>query len=176
MNVLLSKTKDEINYFNNIKQNNSDNLEICRNCIFDLGKDFGLEHKKSIEEISISDFVVLTKKINTFLQGKENTVNSHISNITNIINSEDKEIIQKIISERKKLIKREKYQEILYKQKIEAEKRKFRTYKTDKNKLVIKGRKVFKEIPFFKKKMKIINKNIIDEYETLENYNFYFDN
>ena len=176
LNGILSKTKEEINYFNNIKQNNSENLEICRSCIFDLGKDLSLEQKKSIEEISISDFVALTKKIMTFIQGKEYTVNNHINNISNLINSEDKEIIEKIIYERKRTIKKEKYQEILYKQKIEAEKRKFRTYKTDKKRLVIKGRKVFKEIPFFKKKMKIVNKNINNNYETLENYNFYFDN
>ena len=176
MNDILSKTKDEINYFNNIKQNNSENLEICRNCIFDLGKDLNLVKNKNIEEISISDFVALTKKITTFLQGKEYMVNEYISNITNLIKSENKDIIEKIIYERKRLIKKEKYREFIFNQKIEAEKRKFRNNKIDKKKFIIKGRKVFKEIPFFKKEKKIINNHINNKCETLENFNFYFSN
>ena len=175
LNDLLSKIKEEINYFNNIKHHNEDNLEICKECLFDLGKDLNLESNNNYKDLSLSDFITLCKKISTFLEGKENNVIEYINDIKNIINSEDRKLILEIIDERKKLNKREKYREYINNQKIEAEKRKFRANLSNKN-VIFKGRKVFRDIPILKKKKINLKKNLNNEFEAYEYLNYSSDN
>ena len=106
---------------------------------------------------------------------KEEIALGYINNIKDLINSEDRKKILDIIDERKKLIKREKYSEYIYKQKIEAEKRKFKTNSSYIN-IVIKGRKAFRDIPIIKKKKVNVKKNINNELETFEYLNYSSDN
>ena len=175
LNDVLSMTNKEINYLNNIKQNNENNFEICKEYIYDLGKYFNLESNKCIKDLSISDFFTLSKKISNFVEKKENIALGYINNIMNLINSEDRKIITDIIDERKKLIKREKYREYIDNQKIEAEKRKFKTNSYNRN-IVIKGRKAFRDIPIIKKKKANIKKKINNEFEAFECLNYSSDN
>ena len=77
-------------------------------------------------------------------------------------------MVGEIINKRKKINKKEKYREYFENEKIEAEKRKFKSINA-KRKIVIKGRKVFQDIPIIKKKNKVYNKNIINnKNEALE--------
>ena len=174
LNDYLLKIKNEINDLDNIKKNNIMNLDICKKCIFDLGTYIGLEINKNIDEISPSEFTVLCKKIISFLSGKENLVNVHIYNIDNLLLSEEKEIIEDIIYKRKKLNKKEKYREYLYNLNLEAEKRKFKVNKIER-KIVIKGRQIFRPIPFIKKRKKELDKNINNENDSFEYFQYYSD-
>ena len=171
---IILKTNREINYIDNIKQNNLINLEACEECIFELGKYIGLEINKNIEEASLSEFDALCKAIILHLKDKEIIVNEYIDNINKVIISEDKEIIEEIINERKNNNKIEKYREYIHNQNLEAEKRKFKLNKRER-KVVIKGRKVFRDIPFIKKKKKEVNKNIDNENESFEYFRYSFD-
>ena len=95
--------------------------------------------------------------------------------VMDLINSEDRKIITDIIEQRKKLIKREKYREYIDNQKIETEKRKFKTNSYNRN-IVIKGRKAFRDIPIIKKKKANIKKKINNEFEAFECLNYSSDN
>ena len=174
LNDILLKTKEEINDLDNIKQNNLINLEICKKCIFDLGIYLGLEINNNVKEISLSEFAVLCKKIISFLKEKENIVNEYISNIDELIQRDENDFIWNIINERKKINKIEKYREYLYNQNIEAQKRKFKVNTIDR-KIVLKGRKVFRDIPIIKKKKKKLKIKINNENETFEYLHYYSD-
>ena len=171
---IIKKTNKEINYIDNIKQNNLINLETCEQCLFELGKYIGLEMNKNIKEISLSEFNSLGKEIIFHLKEKEEVTNEYIDNINDLILSEDKGIIEEIINDRKNFNKREKYREYIYNQKKEAEKRKFKVNKMDR-KIIIKGRKVFRDIPIIKKKKIELNKNIDNENESFEYFRYSFD-
>ena len=171
---IIKKTNKEINYIDNIKQNNLINLETCEQCLFELGKYIGLEMNKNIKEISLSEFNSLGKEIIFHLKKKEEITNEYIDNINDLILSEDKGIIEEIINDRKNFNKREKYREYIYNQKKEAEKRKFKVNKMDR-KIIIKGRKFFRDIPIIKKKKIELNKNIDNENESFEYFRYSFD-
>ena len=129
---------------------------------------------KNIKEISLSEFNSLGKEIIFHLKEKEEVTNEYIDNINDLILSEDKGIIEEIINDRKNFNKREKYREYIYNQKKEAEKRKFKVNKMDR-KIIIKGRKVFRDIPIIKKKKIELNKNIDNENESFEYFRYSFD-
>ena len=175
LNDVLSKTNKEINYLNDIKQNNETNFEIYKKYIYDLGKYLNLESNKCINDLSFPDFFILCKKISNFVEKKENIAFGYINNILELINSEDKKIIMGIIDERKKLTKKEKYREYIDNQKIEAIKRKFKINASNRN-IVIKGRKAFRDIPIIKKKKINIKENINNEFNSFEYLNYSSDN
>ena len=172
---ILSETNREINYLNDIKQNNETNFEMCKTYIYDLGADLNLEQKKDINDLSMSDFITLSTKISDYVEKAENTAIGYINDIKDIINSEDKKLIMEIIDERKKLNKREKYREYIDNQKMEAEKRKFKKNISHRN-IVIKGRKAFRDIPIIKKKKIKLKKNVNNEFESFEYLNYSSDN
>ena len=166
--ISLLEIHEEINNINKIKQQNLSDLELCSKCIYDLGQDFGLDLNKNYKDIPFSEFTLFCKRIISFLEGKENAINIYIDQINNLIKTEDKEMVGEIINKRKKINKKEKYREYFENEKIEAEKRKFKSINA-KRKIVIKGRKVFQDIPIIKKKNKVYNKNIINnKNEALE--------
>ena len=171
LNDAVSKTKEEINYFNNIKQNSLNNIDLCRDLIIDLSKFFELEKDITIKEIPISDLITLCKKIMLIIKGKENIASEYMNNINNIIKSEEKDIIENIINKRKQLNKKMKFIKYLDDQNIESQKRKFKDNKFERR-IVIRGRKVFRDIPIFKIKKEELKVNINNDNEAYEFFNY----
>ena len=173
LNKIKQTTNDSINYYSIIKQNSSLNLELGMKYILELSKEFGLEKNKTGEEISVSEFMSLCQNILSILEEKEVCINEHINTIENLINKEDdKENIEDIIFKRKIENKKNKFKEYIFTQQIEKDKKKF---KNKKERIILKGRKVFQDIPFYKKKKKKIKIKINNDYENYEFLNYFSD-
>ena len=160
LNEIISKTKEEINYLNLIKQNNLTDLKLCKDCISDLVNYFNLEKENNNQdggEISISELPMVSKKILFILKEKEININEHIDTITNLIQSEGKDIMEKTIDERKRLNKKIKFKENINDMNMKLEKRKFKVNKINW-KFIFKGRKVYRDFPYKKKKDEKIKK------------------
>ena len=97
---------------------------MVKNCIFDLGKYFGLENGTNFQETINYELPSLCHKILLLLKEKEHTVVEYIDNITNLIHGEDRDIILGIIGERKHLNKKLKFREYINSQNIESTKKK----------------------------------------------------
>ena len=160
LNEIISKTKEEINYLNLIKQNKLTDLKLCKDCISDLVNYFNLEKENNNQdggEISISELPMVSKKILFILKDKEININEHIDTITNLIQGEGKEIMEKTIDERKRLNKKIKFKEHINDMNMKLEKRKFKVNKINR-KFIFKGRKVYRDFPYKKKKDEKIKK------------------
>ena len=115
----------------------------------------------------------LCQNILSILEEKEVCINEHINTIENLINKEDdKENIEDIIFKRKIENKKNKFKEYIFTQQIEKDKKKF---KNKKERIILKGRKVFQDIPFYKKKKKKIKIKINNDYENYEFLNYFSD-
>ena len=166
----LKKDKKEANnmmtdYLNYDKKNNN-NIENYLEYINELGKEIGIDVNKNIKNANANEILESTQiceQILNFLGEKEHLINKNIKNIEDIINNgdeNDKELIENLIYERKKYNKKEKQIFLLKIQKNEEIQKRLKAIEKAR-KIVIRGRKVFKDIPVFKTKKKI--KKIIDD-------------
>ena len=166
----LKKDKKEANnmmtdYLNYDKKNNN-NIENYLEYINELGKEIGIDVNKNIKNANANEILESTQiceEILNFLGEKEHLINKNIKNIEDIINNgdeNDRELIENLIYERKKYNKKEKQIFLLKIQKNEEIQKRLKAIEKAR-KIVIRGRKVFKDIPVFKTKKKI--KKIIDD-------------
>ncbi len=158
----INKEKKDIylNYEKTAPQQNSE-LNNYLKYILELGETIGTVDKKfNKNKKTISDFVLLTQDTLKVLSEKEKEINGYINEIERIEEFGDKKLIQTIEMERKKDNKREKQLMLkLNQQQIEKNKR---TKAIERAKrLIIKGRKVPKELPIIKEKKKKIFKIFI---------------
>ena len=156
----INKEKKDIylNYEKTAPQQNSE-LNNYLKYILELGETIGTVDKKfNKNKKTISDFVLLTQDTLKVLSEKEKEINGYINEIERIEEFGDKKLIQTIEMERKKDNKREKQLMLkLNQQQIEKNKR---TKAIERAKrLIIKGRKVPKELPIIKEKKKKNNDN-----------------
>lgn len=122
--------------------------------ILELGTSLNVIDRKFFKtKKNITDYLTVAQDTLKLLAEKENIINGYINEIERIEEFEDKKLIQDIEQERKKDNKREKQLNVkLNQQQLEKQKR----IKAEERgrRLVIKGRKVPKEIPFLKEKKK----------------------
>ena len=124
-----------------------------------------------INNIEEEDYLSICEDAIKYLEQKEKIVNKYINQINDIFNCGNKEniqLIEKIINNRKKLNIRVKQLEFNKLQEKNKRKNAFKSLNSQK--IVLKGRKVPKKYPFFKKDNKNDNKiissneNLISEY------------
>ena len=166
----LKKDKKEANNmmidYLNYDIKNSNNIENYLEYINELGKEIGIDVNKNIKNANANEILESTQiceQILNFLGEKEHLINKNIKNIEDIINNgdeNDRELIENLIYERKKYNKKEKQIFLLKIQKNEEIQKRLKAIEKAR-KIVIRGRKVFKDIPVFKTKKKI--KKIIDD-------------
>ena len=166
----LKKDKKEANNmmidYLNYDKKNSNNIENYLEYINELGKEIGIDVNKNIKNANANEILESTQiceQILNFLGEKEHLINKNIKNIEDIINNgneNDRELIENLIYERKKYNKKEKQIFLLKIQKNEEIQKRLKAIEKAR-KIVIRGRKVFKDIPVFKTKKKI--KKIIDD-------------
>ena len=165
--------EDNINY--DIKKTNE--IENYVEYINEFAKEIGINLNKNQKISKTNDILessYICEQIINFLGEKERLINENIKNIEDIINNgdeKDKELIESLIYERKKLNKKEKQMIVLKLQKLEENKKRLKAVEKAK-KVVIRGRKVFPDIPVFlnkNKKIKIIKD---DKYEDFEYLNY----
>ena len=156
----INKEKKDIytNYEKTAPQQNSE-LNSYLKYILELGETIGTVDKKfNKNKKTISDFVLLTQDTLKILSEKEKEINGYINEIERIEEFGDKKLIQTIEMERKKDNKREK--QLMLKLNQQQIKKNKRTKAIERAKrLIIKGRKVPKELPIIKEKKKKSNEN-----------------
>ena len=149
----INKEKKDI-YKNNEKQmpQQDNELDIYLKYILELGQATGVVDKKfNKNKKNINDFIVLTQDTLKVLAEKEREINGYINEIERIEQYGDKRLIHIIEMERKKDNKREKQLMLkLNQEQIEKNKRLKAIERAQR--LVIKGRKVPKELPIIKEK------------------------
>lgn len=144
--------------------------------IIDLGNEVGIEGQKSSanKNDNITEYLYYCKDTLSILEEKEISINKYIKEIENILkygDENDRNIIEKLLFERKKLIKKEK-QLMLKKQQDEHEQRKKMRAIERAKRIVIRGRKVYPDIPPWQNKKKDIEKNENDDDDD-NDYLFY---
>jgi hypothetical protein len=144
--------------------------------IIDLGNEVGIEGQKSSsnKNDNITEYLYYCKDTLSILEEKEISINKYIKEIENILkygDENDRNIIEKLLLERKKLIKKEK-QLMLKKQQDEHEQKKKMKAIERAKRIVIRGRKVYHDIPPWQNKKKDIEKNENDDDDD-NDYLFY---
>ena len=176
-NIKLKNEKRAINYMidESLKfdQNKINEIEKYLEYVNELGDTLNVDVSNNIKNTKtniILECSAVCEKIIQILGEKENLINVNINAIENIINSgneKDKEFIEKLIYERKKYNKKEKQLLLInYQKKLEIKKRLKAVEKA--RRIVIKGRKVFPDIPVFKNKSKKVKEEKTSEYEDFE--------
>ena len=176
-NIKLKNEKRAINYMidDSLKfdQNKINEIEKYLEYVNELGDTLNVDVSNNIKNTKtniILECSAVCEKIIQILGEKENLINVNINAIENIINSgneKDKEFIEKLIYERKKYNKKEKQLLLInYQKKLEIKKRLKAVEKA--RRIVIKGRKVFPDIPVFKNKSKKVKEEKTSEYEDFE--------
>lgn len=156
--------------YNNIDVSNVGEAEEYLKHIIELGIEMGMDMKKiknknNNNQNQIIESTQMCKETLYLLAEKEKSLNENIKYIDNVINSgslDDKKLIENLIYERKKFIKKQK--QAMQKELQEKEERNKELRTAEKaRKIIIKGRKVFPDIPVFKNKKKIKADNNIEE-------------
>ena len=158
--------------YNNIDVSNVGEAEEYLKHIIELGIEMGMDMKKiknknnnNNNQNQIIESTQMCKETLYLLAEKEKSLNENIKYIDNVINSgslDDKKLIENLIYERKKFIKKQK--QAMQKELQEKEERNKELRTAEKaRKIIIKGRKVFPDIPIFKNKKKIKADNNIEE-------------
>ena len=170
--------KRMLNSMKEFQTNNVSEIEEYFKYIVELGKEIGIDSPKSNinKNNSITEYLYYCKDTLSNLEQKEILINEYIKEIENIIENgdeNDRSIIEELLLDRKRLIKKEK-QILLKKQQDDYDrKRKLKAIERAKR-IVIKGRKVFEDIPPWKNKKKNIIKNDNNDNKD-EQYLYYSD-
>lgn len=163
--------------YNKIDVNNIGEAEEYLKHIIELGIEMGMDMKKLKNKNNNQNQIIessqMCKETLYLLEEKEKSLNENIKYIENVINSgdlEDKKLIEGLIYERKKFNKKQK--QALQKELQEREERNKELRTAEKaRKIVIKGRKVFPDLPIFKNKKKVKkDKNVDEENNEYLNY------
>ena len=181
-NIKVNKEKkrqyDIINESLTFDKTKNNDIEIYIEYINELGtalKIYGSsKNLKNPKTYDILECFALCEKIKTNLSEKENIINENINNIENIINSGDKfdkDIIEKIIYERKKNNKREKQLSLIHLQKLQEIQKRLKTIEKAKR-IVIGGRKVFPDVPWYRHKNRKLKDDKSSECEEFEYLNY----
>ena len=157
------------------KFNNNIETERYLKYIIELGNEVGIEEQKIIKKKSnnnISYYLYYCKDTLFNLEQKEISINRYIKEIEKIIKNKenDKSLIEKLILDRKKIIKKEKQLMIKKQQEEQEQIKKLRAIERAKR-IVIKGRKVFPDIPPSKKILKSIETG---EYNIKDDNNYQY--
>ena len=156
--------------YNKIDVNNVGEAEEYLKHIIELGTEMGIDMKKIKNKNNNTNQIIestqMCKETLYLLEEKEKSLNENIKFIENVINSgdiDDKKLIEGLIYERKKFIKKQK--QAMQKELQEKEERNKELRTAEKaRKIVIKGRKVFPDMPIIKNRKKIkSDKNIEEE-------------
>lgn len=156
--------------YNKIDVNNVGEAEEYLKHIIELGTEMGMDMKKIKNKNNNTNQIIestqMCKETLYLLEEKEKSLNENIKFIENVINSgdiDDKKLIEGLIYERKKFIKKQK--QAMQKELQEKEERNKELRTAEKaRKIVIKGRKVFPDMPIIKNRKKIkSDKNIEEE-------------
>lgn len=155
--------------YNKIDVNNIGEAEEYLKHIFELGTEMGMDMKKIKNKNNNTNQIIestqICKETLYLLEEKEKSLNENIKFIENVINSgdiDDRKLIEGLIYERKKFIKKQK--QAMQKELQEREERNKELRTAEKaRKIVIKGRKVFPDMPIIKNKKKIKSDNNIEE-------------
>ena len=177
----LKKEKKEVNnmmteyiHFDSGKNNN---IEEYLKFISELAKDLGIDinkNQKNSKTNEILEGANISEKILKILEEKEGLINEKINNIENVIingDEKDKNKIEALIYERKKFNKKEKQLYLINLQKMEEKKKRLKAVEKAKR-IIVKGRKVFPDIPILKNKNKKIKKEKSNDNEDFEYLNF----
>ena len=174
--------KEYLNYDSN-RNNNVDNyLEYIKDLAKNLGinsinnnnKNFNQKYSNSNNTNEILECSNICEKIVEFLCEKESLINEKINNIEEIIDNgdeKDRELIESLIYERKKYNKKEKQLFLINIQKNEEHLKKLKAVEKAKR-IIIRGRKVFPDVPVFKNKNKKIKIQKTDDYQDFEYLNY----
>ena len=126
-----------------------------------------VDNSSVLNKEKIADnYIFLCSDIIKKIKEKELIINDNIEKIEDIINSkneDDRLLIEELISERKKEIKKGKLNEIIKKQNEEIRKKNMKAIERAQR-IVVKGRKIDYDIPFFNK-IKKQNKMVKTEYD-----------
>ena len=181
----LKKEKRELNNvikdFLHFDINKSDNTENYLEFVNELGKEMEInlsKIQKGTKTNQILECSFICEQIINSLCEKERLINDNINKIEDIIDNgdkKDKELIERLIYERKKYNKKEKQMLLLNLQKIEENKKKLKAVEKAK-KVIVRGRKVFPDIPVLKNKNKKVKIIKDDRYDDLEYINYSSDN
>ena len=138
--------------------------------IYELGQAIGVAEKKGVKKKNnINDFFLIIQETLKVLGDKEKEINGYINEIEKIENFGDQKLIHAIEMERKKENKREKQLMLKLNQEQIEKNKKLKAIERAKR-LIIKGRKVPKELPVIKEKRKKNNddkKNNNNDYDML---------
>ena len=177
----LKREKKEINNvmneFVNFDSNKINDIEQHLKIISELAQEVGVDiskNQKNTKTNEILDSANICDKILEILEGKEHLINENINNIENIINhgdEKDKKIIEELIYERKRFNKKEKQLLLINFQNEEENKKRLKAVEKARR-IIIKGRKVFPDIPVFKNKNKKIKSEKNNDYEDFEYLNY----
>ena len=144
--------------------------------IIELGTEIGLKTDKKVNDSNINliaDISFCKDTINLLLQ-KESEINEYIEQIDNILkygDENDKKIIGELIHERKVITKKEKQLKLKNTKDEEERRNKFKALERSRR-IVIKGRKVFKDYFIKNHQKKEVKKSEIDSTEP-EQYLYY---
>ena len=185
-----NKLKNEKKELNNVMKeylnydsNRTNNVDHYLEYIKDLAKNLGINstlnknnnqkysHSSTNEVLECSN---ICEQIIEFLCEKENLINENINNIEEIINKgneKDRELIENLIYERKKFNKKEKQLFLINMQKKEDHLKKLKAVEKAKR-IIIRGRKVFPDIPVVRNKNKKIKIQKTDDYQDFEYLNY----
>ena len=159
-------------YLNNEKpvRQKDGEFDIYLKYIYELGQAIGATDKKNVRnKKNISDFILIIQDTLKILGDKEKEINGYINEIERIEEFGDRKLIHSIEMERKKENKREKQLMLKLNQEQIEKNKKLKAIERAKR-LIIKGRKVPKELPVLKekkKKNKDDNKNKNNDYDML---------
>ena len=175
----LKDKKNLLSSMKNFKFNNNSETEQYLKYIIELGNEVGVEEQKSFLNKNnnfIDDYLYYCKDTLFILEQKEISINRYIKEIESIIKNKgnDKVLIEKFIYNRKKAIKNEKQLMLKKKQEEHEQRKKLRAIERAK-KVVIKGRKVFPDIPPWHKRLNSIENVEYNEKDDNNQYLYYSD-
>ena len=175
----LKDKKSLLSNMKNFKFNNNSETEQYLKYIIELGNEVGVEEQKSFLNKNsnfIDDYLYYCKDTLSILEQKEISINRYIKEIESIIKNKgnDKVLIEKLIYNRKKTIKNEKQLMLKKKQEEHEQRKKLRAIERAK-KVVIKGRKVFPDIPPWHKRLNSIENVEYNEKDDNNQYLYYSD-